>query len=388
MKKILLCFALIIGAILSHAQETRLLRFPSIYDNQIVFSYAGDLYSVDADGGIARKLTTDVGYEVFPRFSPDGTTIAFTAQYDGNTEIYSVPASGGIPKRLTHTATLSRDDISDRMGPNNICMNWTPDGEQIVYRSRKQSFKSFVGQLFWVSKDGGMSEQLPLPSGGFCSYSPDGKKLAYNRVLREFRTWKYYKGGMADDIWIYDFESKKTINITNNDAQDIIPMWIENNVYFISDRDRTMNLFVYNLDDKTTKKLTNFTEYDIKFPSASKDKIVFENAGYIYVFDTKTATQKKISVEIKDDMNYARNEIKDVSDQIRSSSLAPDAKRIVISARGEIFNVPVKEGITLNLSKSSNAHDRNVEWSPDGKWIAYISDISGEFVIYMQDADG
>jgi tricorn protease len=387
MKKIILSFALIIAGFLSHAQETRLLRFPTIYDNQIVFSYAGDLYSVDAAGGIARKLTTDVGYEVFPRFSPDGKTIAFTAQYDGNTEIFSIPASGGIPQRLTHTATLSRDDISDRMGPNNICMAWTPDSKSIVYRSRKQSFNSFVGQLFKVSKEGGMSEQLPLPSGGFCSYSPDGKKLAFNRVFREFRTWKYYKGGMADDIWIYDFESMQTVNISNNEAQDIIPMWIDNNIYFISDRDRTMNLFVYNLDDKTTKKLTDFTEYDIKFPTASQDKIVFENAGYIYVFDTKTATHKKISIEVKDDMNYARDAFKDVSDQISSSSLSPDAKRMAISARGEIFNVPVKEGITLNLSKSSNAHDRNVEWSPDGKWIAYISDKSGEFEIYIQDTD-
>jgi len=142
MKKIILSFALIIAGVLSHAQETRLLRFPTIYDNQIVFSYAGDLYSVDAEGGIARKITTDIGHEVFPRFSPDGKTIAFTAQYDGNTEIFSIPASGGIPQRLTHTATLSRDDISDRMGPNNICMAWTPDSKSIVYRSRKQSFNS------------------------------------------------------------------------------------------------------------------------------------------------------------------------------------------------------------------------------------------------------
>ncbi len=197
--------------------EARLLRFPTIHGDQVVFSYAGDLYTVDKAGGVARKLTNDDGYEMFARFSPNGKKIAFTAQYDGNTEVYLMDAMGGIPKRLTYTATLGRDDISDRMGPNNIVMTWKNDNE-IVYRSRKKSFNSFKGQLFLANVNGGLSEELPLPSGGFCSYSPDGKKFAYNRVMREFRTWKYYKGGMADDVWIYDFETKETVNITNNEC--------------------------------------------------------------------------------------------------------------------------------------------------------------------------
>ena len=170
-------------------QEARLLRFPAIHGDQVVFSYAGDLYTVPSKGGTARKLTSDMGYEMFARFSPDGKSIAFTAQYDGNTEVYLMPSEGGIPRRLTFTATLGRDDVSDRMGPNNIVMGWR-GGNQIVYRSRKDQWNSFIGSLNLVSVEGGLSEKLPLPRGGFCSYSPDLKKLAYNRVFREFRTWK------------------------------------------------------------------------------------------------------------------------------------------------------------------------------------------------------
>ncbi|MDR2147537.1 MAG: protease, partial [Tannerella sp.] len=197
---------------MSNAQEARLLRFPTTNGNEIVFTYAGDLYKVSATGGEAERLTSDVGYEMFARFSPDGETIAFTGQYDGNTEIYTIPKGGGEPLRLTYTATNSRDDLGDRMGPNNMTFGWTADGSGIVYRNRKGD--SFRGNLYIVGKEGGMSEILPLPEGGFCSYSPDGKQLAYNRVMREFRTWKYYRGGMADDVWIYDADKKSVENIT------------------------------------------------------------------------------------------------------------------------------------------------------------------------------
>jgi tricorn protease len=196
LKKIFLFFALVLSSIsaLFAQQEARLLRFPAIHGNQIVFSYAGDLYTVAATGGVARKLTNNVGYEMFARFSPDGKWIAFTGQYDGNTEVYLMSADGGIPKRLTFTATLDRDDVSDRMGPNNIVMAWK-DNAHIVYRSRRIEPIDFKSQLFVVSVEGGVPEQLPLPRGGFCSFSPDGKRMAYNRVFREFRMWKRYRGG-------------------------------------------------------------------------------------------------------------------------------------------------------------------------------------------------
>ena len=378
-----------ISTVSSQSQQVdRLFRFPAIHNDTIVFTYAGDLYMVMKKGGEARKLTSGDGYEMFAKFSPDGKTIAFTGQYDGNTEVFTIPSSGGVPKRITYTATLSRDDISDRMGPNNIVMAWTPNGEEIVYRSRKQSFNSFVGSLFKVNKDGGMSEQLPLPTGGFCSYSPDNEKLAFNRVMREFRTWKYYHGGMADDVWIYDFKSKETVNITNNDAQDIFPMWYGNRVFFLSDRDRTMNLFSYDLMTKQIQKLTQFTEYDIKFPSIGNGIIVFENAGYIYTYDIDIQKLTKINIQINNDLTESRSSLVDASKYINSYSLSPKAKRLAISARGDIFSVAVKEGVTYNFTETSQAFDRNVEWSPDGKHIAFLSDREGEYDIYMMNSDG
>jgi tricorn protease len=389
MKRLLLAFAAICLIGHGHAQdEARLLRFPSVSDNQIVFTYAGNLYLVPIQGGMARKITSDIGFEMFAHFSPDGKTIAFTGQYDGNTEVYTIPAEGGVPKRITYTATLSRDDVSDRMGPNNIVMGWTPDGKSIIYRSRVQSFNDFIGQLFEVPAEGGMSKQMPLPEGGFCSFSPDGKQFAYNRVFREFRTWKHYRGGMADDVWIYDFDTKKAIDVTNNPAQDIFPMWIGNDIYFLSDRDWTMNLFVYHSDTKITEKLTTFSDYDIKFPSFSKEYIVFENGGYIYSFNVKTRQLSKVNIQLTDDDIYARPQFVDASKRIFDVDLSPNGERALFSARGDVFSVPTNEGITRDLTPTSNAFERNATWSPDGKWVAYLSDISGEYEIYRAPSDG
>jgi tricorn protease len=388
-KNLFFCAFLFFFVAVVHGQnEARLLRFPAIYNDQIVFSYAGDLYSVTSQGGIARKLTSHVGYEMFPKFSPDGKTLAFTGQYDGNTEVFVMPSQGGVPNRVTYTSTLSRDDVSDRMGPNNIVMAWTPDGKSITYRSRTKSFNAFRGALFNVSPEGGLSSEVPLVNGGFCSYSPDGKKLAFNRVFREFRTWKYYKGGMADDVWIYDFASKAVTNITNNPSQDIFPMWAGDEIFFLSDRDRTMNLFVYNIVTAKTEKVTNFTEYDIKFPSIGKDQIVFENGGYIYKFDTKSRKYNKVPIQIGDDFQYARNGWKDASKSIRTFGVSPNGERVLFSARGDVYTVPYKSGITRNLTQTPNVHEREAVWSPDGKQVAYLSDKTGEFEIYLMKQDG
>ncbi|MDT8300548.1 MAG: PDZ domain-containing protein [Sedimentisphaerales bacterium] len=370
--------------------EARLLRFPAIHDNQIVFTYSGDLYSVSSVGGVARKLTNHDGFEMFSRFSPNGEQIAFTAQYDGNTEVYLMPAGGGVPKRLTFTATLERDDVSDRMGPNNIVMAWKNDGKNIVFRSRMSSFNSFNGQLYSVSMSGGLPDELPLPRGGFCSFSPDDTKLAYNRIFREFRTWKRYRGGMADDIWIYDFETKKNENITNNPAQDIIPMWSGDKIFFLSDRDenKRMNLFVYDLNSKQTKKLTDFTDFDIKFPSLGKKAIVFENAGFIYRFDIETEEFEKVVIHIQEDLSGGRGGIVSVSDNVSNYEVAPDGKRALFGARGDVFTVPAKHGAVRNLTDTPGIHERNSKWSPDGRWIAYISDATGEDEIYIMPQDG
>ncbi len=388
MKKLITILVMLFSISLVAQEDARLLRFPAVHGQKVVFTYAGDLYQVPLSGGTARKLTSDVvGYEMFAHFSPDGKNIAFTGQYDGNTEVFTIPADGGIPQRLTHTATLNRDDISDRMGPNNIVMAWRNNNE-IVYRSRKQTFNSFKGQLFQVNSKGGLSEELPLPTGGWCSFSDDGQKIAYNRVFREFRTWKYYKGGMADNVWIYDFKTKETNNITNNDNQNIFPMWHGDKVYFLSDRDRTMNLFEYDLNTKTTTKITNYTNYDIKFPSLGNESIIFENGGYIYNYNFDSKEITKVIVNINNDLTTGRDELKDASKLINSWAISPDGKRVVFGARGDVYTVPAKSGITRNLTQSSGVHDRNVEWSPKGEYISFISDRSGEDEIYIQNQNG
>ena len=364
--------------------EARLLRFPATNGSEIVFSYAGDLYTVPVSGGEARRLTSHIGYEMFARFSPDGKSIAFTGEYDGNREVYLIPARGGEPRRLTYTSTNSRDELGDRMGPNNIVMTWNPDGKGIVYRNRIGD--GFSGNLWTVSPDGAMPSKLPLPEGGFCSWSPDGKQLAYNRVMREFRTWKYYRGGMADDVWIWNPDRGTVENITSNDAQDIFPMWVGEEIFFASDRDMTMNIFVYNTRTKTTSKVTDFKDFDVKFPSTDGHTIVFEQAGYIWKLDPATRKAEKVSITISSDNVYSRPERRSVSGRISAYSLSPDGSRLAVTARGEVFDVPASTGVTRNITRTPGANERVADWSPDGKSIAYVSDRTGETEIWLQDA--
>ena len=362
------------------ADEARLLRFPATNGTDIVFSYAGDLFTAPLAGGEAKRLTSHIGYEMFAKYSPDGKTIAFTGEYDGNREVYIIPATGGEPVRLTYTSTNSRDDLGDRMGPNNIVMAWTPDGKYIVYRNRTGD--GFPGKLWKVSVKGGMPEELPLPEGGFCSYSPDGKKLAYNRVMREFRTWKYYRGGMADEVWVYD--GKSVEKITDNVAQDIFPMWVGDEIYFASDRDMNMNIFVYNTTTKATTKVTNFSDFDVKFPSTNGKLVVFEKGGFLYKLDPATKKAEQIHINLASDVVYSRPELKKV--QGRGFSVSPDGKRAAVTARGEVFDVPVGKGITRNITQTPGANERAATWSPDGKYIAYISDVTGENEVYLYEA--
>ena len=383
MKKFLLIALTLFAGIHIQAEEARLLRFPATNGKEIAFTYAGDLYTVPAAGGMARRLTSHIGYEAFAHYSPDGRTIAFTAEYDGNREVYVIPAEGGEPRRVTYTSTNARDDMGDRMGPNNIVMGWTPDGKYIVFRNRIGS--GFPGKLWKVSPDGAMPEEIPLPEGGWCSYSADGKKLAYNRVMREFRTWKYYRGGMADDVWIYDGKSVR--NVTSNDAQDIFPMWIGNEIFFASDRDMRMNLFVYDTKSGATSKVTDFKDFDVKFPSTDGKHIVFENGGYIYKLDPATKKAEQVHVTLASDLQYARTEQKKLDKNARNYSLSPDGRRVAVTARGEVFDVPVAAGVTRNISRSPGSNDRGADWSPDGKHIAWIGDASGETEIYLYDVE-
>jgi len=373
----------------SHAEEARLLRFPAIHGDQVVFTYAGDLYTVNSKGGVARRLTSHSGFEMFPKFSPDGKSIAFTGQYDGNTEIYKIPSSGGEPKRLTWTSTLSRDEVSDRMGPNNITLGWTPDGKDVLFRSRMTTFNDFLGQLYTVNANGGLHEELPLPRGGFASYSPDGSKIVYNRIFREFRTWKRYRGGMCDDIWTYDFKTKKTEQLVDTLDQEIEPMWFKDRIYFLSDRDpsKRMNLYVLNLATKAVKQVTNFADFDVKFPSLGDKAIAFEQAGFIWKLDLETDKYAKIPIELNEDFATSRTALLSVADKVASGTPSPDGKRVCLSARGELFTIPAGPGITRNFTNTPGAHDRDPHWSPDGKNIAFISDISGEDEIMLVASD-
>ncbi len=392
MKKLL--FALAVASLSmsltagASGDEARLLRFPAVGGDNIVFCYAGNLYRVGIDGGEAVKLTSDVGYECFPKISPDGRTIAFTGQYDGNTEVYTIPISGGEPRRITYSALVDRDKVGERMGPNNIVMGWTPDGSKIVYRSKQYCFSGLRGNLCLVSAEGGTPQLIPTSEGGFCSFSPDGSKLAMNRMFREFRTWKYYRGGQADDIWINTVGTTSLEKITDNDAQDIFPMWVGDEIYYLSDRDRTMNLFVYDTRSAQTRKVTDFSEYDCKFPACSQDWIVFENGGYIYKYDVhKGGRAEKVSISLADDDIYSRSEYRRIGESVSSVSLSPDGKRVLAVARGDIFSLPAEKGPAHNISRSPQSHERDAEWSPDGSRIAWISDISGEYQIYTAPSD-
>lgn len=366
--------------------QTKLLQFPNASSSEITFSYAGDIFTVPISGGIARRITTAPGVESFPRFAPDGKTIAFIGNYDGNNEIYTIPNIGGEPFRLTYGVDLQ--NLPERMGPDKIIMQWTKDGKKVLYRGRQDTWNSLVGNLYYVGIDASLPEILPLPKSGFASLSPDETKLAYNRIYREFRTWKRYSGGQADDIWIYDFRTKQLENITNNPAQDIIPMWRGNKIYFLSDRDYTMNLFVYDITTKQTKKITNFTDMDVKFPSLGANHIAFSQNGDIYLLDLATDNYQKVNITVAEDFLSSRTEIINVKDYIADSRISPDGKSAIFVSRGDIFLVPAEKGNIINLTNSIGVHDRNPVWSPDGKWIAFISDKTGEDEVFVIKPDG
>jgi len=370
-------------------QEGRLLRFPDVYKDKIVFSYAGDLWLVPTSGGIARRITTNPGLELFPKFSPDGSHIAFSGQYDGNPNVYTIPAEGGEPKQLTFETPAIV--LPERMGMENEIINWMPDGKSILFLSRRETFNSWFGRLFTVPIEGGLPARLPIDKGGLTSFSPDGNQIAFNRIFRNFRTWKRYTGGMAQRISIYDFKTNHYEQIDNDyQGVDTFPMWRGDTIYFDSDQgpDHRMNLFAYNTKTKQIRQLTHFTEFDVNWPSLGTDSIVFENGGFLYLFDLSTEQAKKVTIYLPGDLDLARKHWTNTSKLITSFDLSPDGKRATFSARGDIYTVPAKEGAIRNLTRTPGIREENVAWSPDGKWIAYLSDRTGEEEIYLMPQDG
>ncbi|KPL03645.1 MAG: hypothetical protein AMJ73_05990 [candidate division Zixibacteria bacterium SM1_73] len=371
---------------LVNSEECRLMRFPDIHQDRIVFVYAGDLWLSPSEGGIARRLTTHVGMELFPKFSPDGKMIGFSAQYDGNTDVFVIPSEGGEPKRLTYRPGL--ENLPDRFGFDDMVLDWHSDGKRILFRSWRESYNSWFQKLFLINVKGGFPERLSLPEAGLTSFSPDGSKIAYNRIFRNFRTWKRYKGGLAQEIWIYDLENNTVERITDYEGTDTSPMWHQNRIYFVSDRDHTANIFCYDLNTRKARKITSHDEYDVKWPSLGPRSIVYENGGYLYVLDLKSEQSRKITVEIPDDRVLTRSEFISVSDYVNDYNLSPDGKRALFTARGDIFTVPAEKGNTRNLTNTPGAREKYSTWSPDGKWIAYLSDRTGEDELYLVQQDG
>jgi len=370
----------------AHAvDDARLLRFPDIHGDAIVFSHGGDLWSVPASGGPARRLTSGDGLELFPRFSPDGRWIAFTGQYDGSSDVYVIPAAGGVPRRLTWYPSR---EYPERMGIDNMVIGWTPDGK-VLFRSQRGPIGGFVGEPYTVDPEGGPVERFPLPEVGFASFSPDGKKMAITRIFRDFRTWKRYQGGLAQDVWIYDTASRALERITDWRGTDTQPMWIGGGIYFLSDRENwKVNLWRYDVATKVTTRVTNFVEYDVKWAHSGSGKIVFENGGYLYVLDPADGVPRKVTVDLPDDQRYARKRWVRVEDRITDASLGPDGQRAVFTARGDVFTVPAEQGDVRNVTRTQGVREKNAVWSPDGRSIAFFSDATGEEELYVLAQDG
>jgi tricorn protease len=370
------------------AAQTKLLRFPDIYGDWVVFSYGADLWKAPATGGTAVRLTAHPGQELFAKFSPDGKWIAFTGQYDGDEQVYVMPADGGVPRRLTWYP--AHGPLPPRWGYDNQVYGWTPDGSKVLFRSlRDANGGSVETALYTVGLDGGMPVKLPMPTSGAGDFAPDAKRMIYSPLCRDFRTWKRYQGGWAQDLYIVDLATLALTPVAHSPRTERDPMWIGNAIYFVSDRDGTLNLYRYDIASKTVTELTHNTVWDVRWASSDNvSRIVYELDGELHVYDTKRNADTKLSITVPDDGVSKRPSHYAVAKNIEDFDLSPKGERALFVARGDVFTVPIEHGPTRNLTDSSNAHDRAAEWSPDGARIAFVSDMSGEDQIYTIAQDG
>lgn len=355
--------------------SAKLMQYMDVSDSEIVFVYGGDIWLVPKEGGTAVQVTRSPGVETWPKFSPDGEEIAYTASYNGNQDVYVIPVEGGVPTRVTYHS------FSDRV------IDWHPDGDKILFASRRHMGQRGSNKFYLVDKEGGFPEQLAIPYGELASYSPDGSKLAYITKITENYPFKRYEGGLASDVIIFDLEKNEAERITNNEVNDGKPAWAGDRVYFLSDRGEhfRLNIWSYNTETGESEQLTHFEDFDISFLSAGPEELVFEVGGELYLMNLDNHDYRRIDVNVVSDLSNEMPRSEDVSSNINNMTAAPGGKRIVFEARGELFNVPVKDGFTSNMTKSSDAFDRDPAWSPDGKYVAYWSDQYGEYNIYLQD---
>ncbi|KPJ60896.1 MAG: hypothetical protein AMJ46_04175 [Latescibacteria bacterium DG_63] len=360
-----------------------MLRYPDVSATHIVFLYANDLWLVHKDGGTAAPLASPPGQERYPHFSPDGKLIAFSGNYDGNVDIYTIPVEGGTPSRVTHHPAWE-----------SLC-DWTPDGRLIFYCWGMQDYPR-ASEMFTVSAKGGLFEKMPVPYGANAAVSPDGEWLAYNLYSRDHRTWKRYRGGAATDIWLFHLTKHSSQKITDWEGTDTQPMWHNNRIYYVSDEGakHRLNIWVYDVESGERRQITNYQNYDVKWPSIGpgsegQGEIVFQYGSELRILDLGTEKAKTVRVDIPGDRPKIRVQTVQVSDLIFDGNISSTGKRAVLEARGDIWTLPAKKGTLLNLHRSSSVAERDPAWSPDGKWIAYFCDASGDgYELYITQSDG
>lgn len=356
--------------------QNPMMQYPDIHDNTIVFVTGGDIWKSAIDGGAATRLTFNDGQETYPKISPDGKLVAFTGEYDGNSDVYVMNINGGEITRLTFHPGF--DEV----------IGWNKIKNKIMFISGRNSTTRYT-KLFLVSPDGTGLEETIMYDAARASFSPDGSKIAYNKDSQDDATWKRYKGGRAQEIYVYDFNTNQETNISNFDGSDRFPMWVNDKIYFVSDRDRFLNVWVYDTNTKSIDQLTKHTEYDILHPSlGNNNRIAYELGGDIWVLDINSKESKKIPIQVLADLEETRPYMKDFSSDIQGIDISPSGKRALVVARGEVFAVPQSDGPTRNISNNCGARDKDAVWSPDGKSIAYFSDKTGEYEIYIANPNG
>jgi tricorn protease len=360
------------------ADEGHLMRYANIHGDWIVFTYEDDLWLVPQDGGLAHRITSDPGVEAYAHFSPDGKTLAFTASYDGEPNVYLMDAEGGVPKRLTFASPFDK------------VLQWYPDGKHILFRSRR-AYPIRAEELYSIDVDGGMPQRIPIDRGGLAALNQDATKLAYNRISRENATWKRYKGGEAQEIWLADFNTGKISALTDYKGTDNYPMWYQGKVYFTSDRSAgTLNLFSKDPATGAVEQLTSYDDYDVKYPSMGDGRIIFQYKESLHVLDLSTKKVRKVDVQIPSDRVSMRPEWVKIAPRTGSFGLSPDGEHLLLEDRGDIAVFPVEDSdeVPFVASPGSASREKDASWSPDGKHLAWVSDATGEEEIWLADAQG
>jgi tricorn protease len=373
-----LVLALTLPASAAAQVNARMLRHPDVSATHITFVYAGDIWIVPKTGGTAVRLSSPPGEESFPRFSPDGSKIAYTGNYDGNQDVYVVPTMGGTPTRVTY------HPLPDRL------VDWHPDGSRVLFASLRESGRLRYNQLFLAPSAGGMPTKLPVPYGEFGSISADGRTLAYTPMSQDFRTWKRYRGGWAPEILLFDLRDSSSTNISKSDANDAHPMMHGETLYFLSDRgaNKRQNIWAMDRASGTARQVTDFDDFDITFPAMGPEDIVFEAGGRLHLLNLASGRTSAVAVSVVTDLATLKPRAEQVGSLIQWAGVSPAGKRAAFVARGDVFTVPAEHGPVLNLTRSSGTAERYVTWSPDGKWLAYWSDRSGEYELTVRAADG